>query len=328
MSQGIILHVCLSEQRGTVKEAVQHALLRADHGLEGDAHAGAWYRQVSLLDDADIQTVRAKGIELAPGAFGENLVVSGLDLNALGIGTRLRVGAAELEITQIGKVCHNRCAIYYRTGDCIMPRTGIFARVIAGGEVAPGTPIQVIAEVPRQVIQAAVLTVSDRSAAGLMEDTAGPAVAAALEGGLDARICWMGVVPDETDTISSTLRDIADRNVDLLVTVGGTGCAPRDVTPEATRVVIAREVPGLAEAMRAASFQTTPHALLQRGLCGICGSTLILNLPGSRTAAVENLTVILPTLPHAVRLLRGETAHREKEARKKVEGSSSAAFCE
>jgi len=321
MKQGTILHVCVSERKGTVKDAVQRAVLRENHGVEGDAHAGPWHRQVSLLGRSDIDTIRAKGLELAPGAFGENLVVDGLDLDTLGIGTRLRISVAagappadrdneaELEITQIGKVCHNRCAIYDRTGDCIMPRAGVFARVSEGGEVKPGMALEVTAEVPRDVIQAAVVTVSDRCAAGSMEDTAGPAVTGELKRTLEAHICRTEILPDDLETIATTLREIADRNVDLVVTVGGTGCGPRDVTPEATRAVIARDVPGLAEAMRSASARITPHALLQRGICGICGVTLVVNLPGSRKAATENLQVVLPALEHAVRLLRGESVH-------------------
>jgi molybdenum cofactor synthesis domain-containing protein len=316
MKQATILHVCLSETRATPKSAVDHAVLREGHGLEGDAHAGAWHRQVSLLDHADIETVRAQSLEIESGAFGENLVISGLALDALGIGSRLRLGEAELEITQIGKVCHNRCAIYERTGDCIMPRAGIFARVVTGGEITPGMSVEVTAQVSRRVIQAAVLTVSDRCACGETKDTAGPAVAVVLERQLEARVAWTGLVPDDQDRISETLKDVADRGLDLLLTVGGTGCGPRDVTPEATRAVINREVPGIAEAMRAASARITPHALLQRGICGVCGSTLIINLPGSENAAVENLAIALPVLPHAVRLLRGDTAHPEKEIRK------------
>jgi molybdopterin adenylyltransferase len=316
MKQGTVLHVCVSPRKRTAKNAVPRAVLRDDHGLEGDAHAGSWHRQVSLLGEADVETMRAKGLELKPGAFGENLVVAGLDLNELGVGTRLKIGEAELEITQVGKVCHERCPIYDQAGDCIMPRAGVFARVVKGGEVRPGTSIEVVSEVPRHVIQAAVLTVSDRRAGGEAEDATGPAVAGALQQALAARIAWTGVVPDEREPISKALKDVADRGLDLVVTSGGTGCGPRDVTPEATRAVIEREVPGLAEAMRAASAEVTPHALLQRGVCGICESTLILNLPGSPKAAVENLTAVLPALPHAVRLLRGQTAHPETDTTK------------
>jgi molybdopterin adenylyltransferase len=314
VSSGTVLHVCVSTRKAAVKEAVPHAVLRAGYGIEGDAHAGAAHRQLSLLDAADIEALRAAGRELEPGAFGENFVTGGLNLEELGVGTRLRIGSAEIEVTQVGKNCRDRCAIYYHSGECIMHRVGVFARVVRGGDVEPGARIEVIDIVSRETIQVAVLTVSDRCAEGLAEDTAGPAASELLMRELGSRVSWAGVVPDETETISTTLTDLLGRGFDLIVTVGGTGCGPRDVTPEATRSVIEREVPGLAEAMRTASARITPHALLQRGVAGIAGATLVLNLPGSKKAAVENLAVILPALPHAVGLLRGEDVQHSTEA--------------
>jgi molybdenum cofactor synthesis domain-containing protein len=164
------------------------------------------------------------------------------------------------------------------------------------------------------MVEAAVVTVSDSCAAGTAADSAGPAVAEMLRRQLGARIARASLVPDDFSTISDTLTDLAGQGLDLIVTVGGTGCGPRDVTPEATRAVITRQVPGLAEAMRAASAHITPHALLQRGVCGIRGRTLIVNLPGSPKGATENLGVILPALPHAAGLLRGNTAHPSPDA--------------
>jgi len=152
-------------------------------------------------------------------------------------------------------------------------------------------------------IRAAVLTVSDRCSAGKMKDSAGPAVAGMLEEQLRAVVEWCGIVPDESDQIADKLKELADRQLDLIVTVGGTGCGPRDVTPEATRSVVVREVPGLAESMRLNSTQHTPHAALQRGICGIHERSLILNLPGSEKAALENLAAVLAALPHAVALI-------------------------
>ncbi len=167
--------------------------------------------------------------------------------------------------------------------------------------------------VERSTIEAAVLTVSDRCAAGTTRDTAGPAVAALLGSELGARIAWTEVVPDDVDKIAAALKDFCDRRADLAITVGGTGISARDVTPEATRAVIDRELPGLAEAMRAASALITPNALLSRAIAGVRGETLIVNLPGSVKAATENLRVVLPALPHAVKMLRGETAHSEQD---------------
>jgi molybdenum cofactor synthesis domain-containing protein len=286
--------------------------------MQGDAHAGDWHRQVSLLAAVDIESMRAKGLKLKPGAFGENLVIDGLDANELGIGSRLRVGPVLLELTQIGKVCHTRCAIYYTTGDCIMPRLGLFARVLEGGEVKAGMSVEIVERVPRDAIQAAVVTISDRCSAGTALDTAGPAVAELLRSKLNARIAWARIVPDEADKIEELLKDLCDRRVDLLVTAGGTGISARDVTPEATRKVIDREVPGLAEAMRAASARKTPNALLSRAIAGVRRETLIVNLPGSLRAATENLSAILPVLPHAVKLLRNETAHLENDKERLV----------
>jgi molybdopterin adenylyltransferase len=155
------------------------------------------------------------------------------------------------------------------------------------------------------MIRVGVLTVSDRSARGEREDLGGPAVAeAALAQLPDAAIAERAVVLDEREEIAAKLAHWADAlGLDLILTTGGTGFAPRDVTPEATRDVIEREAPGLAEAMRADSLRITPHAMLSRGIAGIRGCTLIVNLPGSPKGAMENLATILPVLPHAIELL-------------------------
>jgi len=309
MTPGVIRAVCTSQRKGTIKTAVETACAVARHGLEGDAHAGDWHRQLSLLTEEDVDTMRARGLELSPGAFGENLVIEGLGLAELGLGSRLRAGEVELAVSQLGKVCHTRCAIYHRTGDCIMPRTGVFTEVVTGGELRPGLPVEVVEAVSRETVQAAVLTVSDTCAAGAATDTAGPATADLLRSRLGARVVWAGVEPDDRGRLAGRLKELAGRRLDLVVTTGGTGCGPRDVTPEATLDVIEREAPGLAEAMRDASMSVTHRAMLQRGVAGICRQTLILNLPGSRRGAEENLEAVLPALGHAVRLLRGDTAH-------------------
>jgi MOSC domain-containing protein YiiM len=133
---GKVLAVCISIKKGTVKDQVDEIRLVPDHGVLGDAHAGPGDRQVSLLAEEKIEIMRQKGLDLAPGAFGENIVVSGIDLENVRPGAFLRIGPeVNLEITRIGKECHTRCAIYYKTGDCIMPTYGIFMKVIFGGTV-------------------------------------------------------------------------------------------------------------------------------------------------------------------------------------------------
>ena len=150
-----------------------------------------------------------------------------------------------------------------------------------------------------------VLTVSDRASKGEYEDKAGPLIAETVRRELQGLVAQTAIVPDERDQIAAVLRRWCDElDLDLILTTGGTGFAPRDVTPEATKEVIEREAPGLAEAMRAASLRVTPHAMLSRSLAGIRGRTLIVNLPGSPKAVKENLGVILTALPHAVELLR------------------------
>lgn len=157
------------------------------------------------------------------------------------------------------------------------------------------------------MFRVAILTVSDRSAAGVREDGSGAVLRDMVLAGLDAEIVAYKVVPDERPAIAAALREWADHDAaDLILTTGGTGLAPRDITPEATRAVLEREAPGIPEAMRAASLRKTPFAMLSRMVAGTRGRTLIINLPGSPKAVRENFEVILPALPHALDKLRGD----------------------
>jgi len=158
----------------------------------------------------------------------------------------------------------------------------------------------------QECVRTGVLTISDRGHKGEYRDLSGPLIRELLTARLDAAVEVESIVPDERAVIADTLiRWADDLGLDLVLTTGGTGFAPRDVTPEATRDVIEREAPGLAEAMRAASLRITPHAMLSRGVAGIRGGTLIVNLPGSPKAVRENLETVLPALPHAIELLQG-----------------------
>ena len=139
-----VVAVCISLNKGERKTPVEQVLLRENHGIEGDAHAGEWHRQVSLLATESIAKMKALGLDVDSGDFAENLTTKGIDLVNLPVGTRLAVGATLLEVTQIGKECHTRCAIYYQAGDCVMPKEGIFARVLQGGGIAPGDSIRVV----------------------------------------------------------------------------------------------------------------------------------------------------------------------------------------
>jgi molybdenum cofactor synthesis domain-containing protein len=302
--------LCISERKGEPKRPVEASEFRANHGLAGDAHAGPWHRQVSLLAAEDIETVRRTLPHVGPGAFAENVVISGLDFRPLGLGSRLRLGEwVILRISQLGKTCHAPCAIGRTVGKCIVPRAGLFARVEAGGVVRVGDPAEVVEAISPQRLQVVVLTISDRCSRGQATDTAGPAVAQLISRQLGAHVYRAEILPDDREAIAARLRHYCDgHSIDLVLTAGGTGFSPRDVTPEATREVIERLTPGLDEAMRAASQRKTPHAMLSRGVSGTCGRTLMVNLPGSERAAMENLEAILPALPHGLAKLRGDTS--------------------
>jgi MOSC domain-containing protein YiiM len=139
-----IVSVNLADEKGVPKTPRPEITLVTEHGVQGDGHAGPWHRQVSLLALESVEKMRAKGLDVNPGDFGENVTTEGVVVHELPVGTRLRAGATLLEVTQIGKVCHDRCAIFYRAGDCVMPREGIFARVLEGGPLRPGDELTVL----------------------------------------------------------------------------------------------------------------------------------------------------------------------------------------
>lgn len=141
---GKVMAINISENKGTQKKNIHSARLIENFGIENDAHAGNWHRQVSLLSYEKIEEFKAKGASIQDGSFGENLIISGYDLKTLPIGTQLRCGEVLLEVTQIGKSCHSRCEIYKIMGDCIMPREGIFAKVLHGGVISEGDDIEVL----------------------------------------------------------------------------------------------------------------------------------------------------------------------------------------
>ena len=142
---GVIKAVCTSDVKGIQKTEVPSVELRAEWGIDGDAHAGAWHRQVSLLPFEKIEDFKSKGAQMSNGSFGENLIVEGFDLRSLPIGTLFRCNDVVLELTQIGKQCHAHCAIYHTMGDCIMPREGVFCRVISGGRLMVGDSFDIVA---------------------------------------------------------------------------------------------------------------------------------------------------------------------------------------
>ena len=303
---GIVKAVCISREKGTEKEPVSEGHLIENYGIDGDAHAGNWHRQVSLLSYEKVKEFNEKGGNVQDGAFGENLLVEGMDFRKMPVGTRLGCGETILEITQIGKECHSHCTIFHRVGDCIMPREGVFAKVVRGGIIRPGDVMRVMENDPNRPLHAAVITVSDKGYAGEREDLSGPAAAKILEEH-GYEVVETMIVPDEPKMLKRQLIRLADsRQVDLILTSGGTGFSMRDQTPEATVAVADRMVPGIAEAIRSGSMEITKRAMLGRGVSVLRKRSLIVNLPGSPKAVQESLSFIIDTLEHGLRVLRGE----------------------
>lgn len=300
-----VIAVCISEKKGTQKHEVDGVTLVPDYGIENDAHAGKWHRQVSLLNFEKIEDFRAKGVDVDFGAFGENIIIDEIDFRTLPIGTRFEIGDALLELTQIGKECHSHCAIYHAVGDCIMPREGVFTEVIKGGKIKVGDTVNIIEADPNRPLTAAVITVSDKGAAGQRDDESGPIIVDMLEEkGYDVKETM--IIPDNQALIQQQLSRLADqRKINLILTTGGTGFAMRDVTPEATKAVCDRMAEGVAEAIRANSMQYTKRAMLSRATSGIRKESLIVNLPGSPKAVKETMEFLLDNIKHGLDILRG-----------------------
>ena len=326
--------VCTSSEKGTPKRNIGSAELIAGHGLSGDAHTGQWHRQVSLLSYEKIEDFRKKGAKVEFGDFGENIIADNIDFKSLPVGTFLECGnekAAVLEITQIGKECHSRCAIYNVMGDCIMPREGVFARVTRGGIINTGDEINIR---KKALYRIWIITASDKSFAGEREDKSSQVIreVTQLTQYIQPKQCTQinqcaqpeqftqtqcadnavyveagyTLLNDDQDALEDELKRICDNSLaDLILTTGGTGFSPRDCMPEATIAVAHKLVPGIAEAMRAASMNVTKRTMLSRAAAAIRERTLIVNLPGSPKAVRENLEFIFDDLKHGLDILTG-----------------------
>lgn len=303
-----VVSICISEAKGTQKKKVSSAEFIKDHGIKGDAHVGKWSRQVSLLSKEKIDEFKSRGADVIEGSFGENLAIEGIDLRTLELGTIFKCNDVEMELTQIGKECHTGCEIFHKMGDCIMPREGVFARVIAGGTIHEGDEIQVIPKEHTESdekLRVAVITSSDSGFKGEREDVSGPIICRIAEE-YGYKVVYTTILPDDMTMLYDEMKYICDHNTaDLILTTGGTGFSQRDCMPEVTLKVAERMVPGIPEAMRAFSMQVTKRSMLSRAACGIRKSTLILNLPGSPKAVEECLTYVIPELEHGVKILIG-----------------------
>lgn len=305
-----VLSVNISEKKGTVKHPVPFIELDA-LGVMHDAHAGPWNRQVSLLAKESVDKFsKDAGRKIYFGEFAENITTEGIVLHETHPLDRFIIGDTELEVTQIGKECHgDSCAIYREVGNCVMPKEGIFCRVIRQGKIQAGDPVVFI---PR-VFKLMVITMSDRASKGIYEDKSGPRVKALMEEFFN-KLNWKfeiinHVIPDDEFLLKKHLGQAVDAGVDFVITTGGTGIGPRDITPEVVRTVIEKEIPGIMEMIRMKYSLEKPNALLSRSIAGVAGKTLIYALPGSVKAVNEYMTEIVKTLKHSVFMLYGLDSH-------------------
>jgi molybdenum cofactor synthesis domain-containing protein len=305
-----VLSLNVSREKGTVKYPVPEVTID-DFGIVGDAHAGRWHRQVSLLAQESIDRFSLQlSRPIGPGEFGENITFRGPSSHSVAPLDRLVLGDVELEVTQIGKECHGAgCAIFQQVGKCVMPAEGLFARVLRTGTLRRGEG----GEHRPRPFRCMIITLSDRVAAGAYDDRSGPRVQELLDA-FFAKQRWhycaeRRVLPDDPEQLRREILVARECGVDVIITTGGTGVGPRDITPETIVPLCDKLISGITEHLRAKFGQNNPRARLSRAVAGVMGTTQIYALPGSVRAVEEYLPEILATLDHVVYMLNGLDVH-------------------
>ena len=250
--------------------------------MKSDAHAGNWHRQVSLLGVESIRKFEQEANRtIRYGEFAENITTEGALLYKMHPLDQLRNDQIKLEVTQIGKKCHgDNCSIFREVGDCVMPKEGIFARVLTGGKMAAGDSL----EYHPHIYKAGIITLSDRASAGEYTDISGRIIEKKLSGFFREKDMALShertVIPDDPDLLRQTLDAMKDDKYDFIFTTGGTGIGPRDITPDVIRPLLDREIPGIMDHIRIKYGTTLPQALLSRSVAGVIAKTQVYALPG------------------------------------------------
>jgi molybdopterin adenylyltransferase len=306
-----VVSVNVSGQKGTAKHPLDEIAVDG-LGVVGDAHAGPWRRQVSLLGTASLERLAAEiGRPIGPGELGENVTVRGAQLDGVAVLDRLRLRDVELEVTQIGKQCHGRgCAIFQQVGKCAMPAEGVFARVLRGGTLHPGDRGEHLPKVLRFLI----ITLSDRAAAGQYADLAGPRLRELLQVFLAGQPRQAEIesvlLPDDAARLREQLVAARQGGMDAVFITGSTGVGPRDIAPETVAAFCDKIIPGIMEAIRLKYGTHNPRARLSRSIAGAAGRTQIYALPGSVRAVEEYMEEILKTVEHLIYMLHGLDVHQ------------------
>ncbi|HPY15536.1 MAG TPA: molybdopterin-binding protein, partial [bacterium] len=267
---GKIDSINISVAKGTEKTEIPSCIVTMK-GIEGDAHAGLWHRQISVLDKSSIDNFsNEKDIELSPGAFGENLVIDGIDLKKVSVLDRFITGEVELEVTQIGKKCHgDACSIFRRTGECIMPKVGLFTRVIKEGSINKGQSVELV----ERKLKFHIITLSDRAFSGEYPDESGPMIEKMVQEHF-SNLRWhlqieKSIIPDEPELLKTMLIKDREDQVDFVITTGGTGIGPRDITPEVVVSLADMTIPGIMDHIRLVYGKDHQSALISRSVAAV-----------------------------------------------------------
>lgn len=305
-----VLSVNISEKKGTIKVPVKNISLTGI-GVVGDAHSGNWHRQVSLLANESIESFSTEaGRKIKFGEFAENITTEGLMLHHSKPMDRFISKELELEVTQIGKKCHgDNCSIFREIGNCVMPKEGIFARVIRHGQLKAGDELSYQ---PR-IIKVKIITLSDRASRGEYTDRSGPQIKNLTQkyfADINRQVEFEQVlIPDDAELLKREIESGVQASFDIIFTTGGTGIGPRDITPETIKPLLDKEIPGIMELIRVKYGMKKPAALLSRGIAGVKAQTLIYSFPGSVKAVTEYCQEILPTIEHSLYMIYGIDSH-------------------
>jgi len=303
---GKIISTNISEEKGIAKTPVEFVTLN-EQGIENDAHAGSWHRQISLLSQESIDQFNQKNnMQIKPGEFAENLTTEGIDLKQCRPLDQLQINDTLLLVSQIGKKCHgDGCAIFKAVGECAMPTQGIFARVLKGGSIKAGDKIEHL----MRSLNISVITLSDRAYNHEYPDQSGPTAVNMIEDFFTQQD-WKTtidniILPDEAERLTATLEQSINNKTDIIFTLGGTGVSPRDIAPETIIPLCDKIIPGIMENIRLKYGEKIPQALLSRSIAGIAQQTQIYALPGSVKAVREYLIEIFKTIEHTLYMMHG-----------------------
>lgn len=304
-----VLSVNISEKKGIVKTPVDRIVID-EKGIQGDAHAGVWHRQISLLAQESIDRAEQKANATFPaGTFAENITTRGVELAKTSILDRFIGDEVEMEVTQIGKKCHSQCAIGQQIGDCIMPAEGIFCRTIKGGEVKNGTEFKYVPK----VFKVKIVVLSDRASAGVYEDKSGKLIEKLTGEWFVAKNMRVEmdtvIIPDEKDQLEKVVQDAFAQHVDIVFTTGSTGIGERDIAPETLAPLLEKQITGIMELVRVKYGMKNPNAVLSRSLAGTTGKSLLFALPGNPKAVNEYLNEIFSVLFHSLLMIHGINGH-------------------